>query len=153
VALIDLHGELPMIALLALVAASLLVAADAKDDDIKKEIARLQGKWVFVENEQDGKKVPEEDLKDCHLTFKNDKLTIRETPKAEDAGIAFKLDPSKKPKTIELGKGKNTVRGIYSLDGDTLKLCVALSQAESKFPTEFTGKQGYSLIVCKREKK
>ena len=38
-----------------------------------------------------------------------------------------KLDPSKKPKAIDItqlsGKGE-TIPGIYSIDGDTLKICM-----------------------------
>jgi uncharacterized protein (TIGR03067 family) len=145
------HGEPPMNALVALVAASLLVAADAKDDDIKKELEKLEGEWVVVENEKDGEKATAENIKGSGLTFKGDKLTMRD--KGEEVGIAFKLDLSKKPKTIELTLGMNIVRGIYSLDGDTLKLCVHLGRPDSKFPTEFTGMKGYSLAVLKREKK
>jgi uncharacterized protein (TIGR03067 family) len=136
--------------LLALVATALLAAADAKDDDIKKELENLEGKWTVIENEKDGAKATAENIKDSSLTFKGGKLTMRDAGK--EMAIKFMLDPSKKPKTIELTIENNTLRGIYSLDGDNLKICVHPGK-DSEFPTEFTGKKGYSLVVLKREKK
>jgi uncharacterized protein (TIGR03067 family) len=124
--------------LLALVATTLLAAADAKDDDIKKELENLEGKWTVIENEKDGAKATAENIKDSSLTFKGGKLTMRDAGK--EMAIKFMLDPSKKPKTIELRIEEGALRGIYGLDGDNLKICVHLGE-DSKFPTEFTGKK------------
>jgi uncharacterized protein (TIGR03067 family) len=140
-----------MHALLPLIAAGLLTAADAREDEARKELEKLQGKWLAVEFERDGDKVAEKDLKDSSATFAGNRVTMRDG--ASVRALEFKLDPSKKPKTIELTTGQQTVRGIYGLDGDSLKLCVHLGDPESTFPTEFTGKKGYLLIVLKREKK
>ena len=69
----------------------------------------------------------------------------------------MKLDPSKKPAhmdIIESNGGKDTVlKGIYVIDGDTLKVCFA--PPGDKRPTEFTtaGGSGEQLVVLKRDKK
>lgn len=69
-----------------------------------------------------------------------------------------KLDTSKKPKTIDTEqivgehKGK-TIQGIYEIDGDKLRVCMATPGKER--PTEFSAKagSGNSLAVYQREKK
>jgi len=70
----------------------------------------------------------------------------------------FKIDPIKKPKTIDYTvtdgpeKGK-TVLGIYELDGDTVKFC--FSAPDKERPSEFTAKEGSgrTLSLWKRNKK
>ena len=49
-----------------IVAASVLLAADNPKDAAKKEMEKLQGKWVRVagEREGEGEKVPEDTIKD-----------------------------------------------------------------------------------------
>ncbi len=67
----------------------------------------------------------------------------------------FKLDPSKKPKAMDLTlekKGKKeTALFIYELDGDNLKLC--WRKPGGKRPTHFTSKDTGGLMILKRNKK
>ena len=73
----------------------------------------------------------------------------------------FKVDPSKKPKEIDMkitedetGKHKGkTAQGIYALDGDTLKWCVA-EPGTTERPKEFAAPADTKLmfITLKREK-
>ena len=70
---------------------------------------------------------------------------------------AIKIDPTKKPKTIEFTftegqlQGKTSL-GIYELQGDTFKYCRAAP--DKPRPTEFSSKEGseQTLVVYKREK-
>src|SRR5262249_28291224 len=69
-----------------------------------------------------------------------------------------KIDPSKKPKTIDAmdteGKFKGkTSQGIYELEADTFKVCFA--EPGKDRPKEFstTKGTGHILHVWKREKK
>lgn len=58
--------------------------------------------------------------------------------------------PAVKPEDKVVKTEKKTVKGIYSLDGDTLKLCLA--EPEGPRPMEFTSANGQFLIVLKRAK-
>jgi hypothetical protein len=67
----------------------------------------------------------------------------------------LKLDPAKTPKTVDAsivrGPQKGEVLlGIYSLEGDTLKVCLQMSGQER--PTEFTAQAGSGrlYLVSKR---
>jgi uncharacterized protein (TIGR03067 family) len=69
----------------------------------------------------------------------------------------IEINPTKKPKTIDVkpeigtNKGK-TLLGIYELDGDSLKICLALPDKDR--PTAFAtaAENGQQLVVYKREK-
>jgi len=82
--------------------------------------------------------------------FKEDTLTARQPAK-------YKLDPAKKPKTIDvlptdgLDKDK-TIEGIYEIKGEELTVCVA--KPGSPRPTEFASKagSGHVLFVLKKAK-
>jgi uncharacterized protein (TIGR03067 family) len=135
--------------------ALILVAADDKDE-VKKEIERFQGTWVFESVNVEGEAAPAESLKGAKLVIKGDKFTAHEGK--EELHGTFKVDPSKKPKTLDVtfsdgpDKGK-TMQGIYELTGDTYKVCIGMPGKER--PKEFVSKKGsgHVLEVLKREKK
>jgi uncharacterized protein (TIGR03067 family) len=95
-------------------------AAEKKTDD-----ELIQGTWTVVSRELVGKKTPEAELKVLKVTIKDGTITTDDGKKKEKH--AYKLDPSQKPKAINLaGTGiysKETTFAIYELDGETLKLC------------------------------
>jgi uncharacterized protein (TIGR03067 family) len=122
-----------------------LIQARAADADQEK----LQGKWTVESFEYNGN--PVERMKDATREIKDGKYTL--TPKVGDViEGTIKLDPDKKPKTIDLDVNGNILKGIYELDGDALKLCYNLSDGER--PTEFASKPdtGVILILHKRAK-
>jgi uncharacterized protein (TIGR03067 family) len=139
--------------LLVVLVVGLLAAAEQKDD-AKKEQDKLQGTWAAVEGGPPG----------GQLTFAGDKFTIRDTKENKDvAKGTFKVDPSKKPKTIDMTvtedseggkyKGKTSL-GIYELDGDQLKWC-ANEPGKTERPKEFVKEASgdrYLLITFKRHK-
>jgi len=141
---------------LMVVAAGLLVAADAPKDDVKKELKKLEGTWVLVSGEQEGKEFSEDIIKSGKLTMTGDKHTVK-VGKDTIVGT-HTVDPSKKPKTIDATdtegpfKGKTTL-GIYEGDDDQFKVCFAAPDKER--PKEFTSKSGTGVFVhvWKREKK
>jgi uncharacterized protein (TIGR03067 family) len=136
------------------------VAGDAEDEAFKKELAALKGTWRPVSVEVDGMKIPEERLKEAFITrdetgkvkgWRGDQLVME--------GFVKKIDLTKKPRTIdsEITEGDNkgkTILGIYELDGDTFRVCVALPGTDER-PKEFSAKagSGCALMVYKREKK
>src|SRR5690242_9302756 len=105
---------------LTLLAAGLLVAADAKKDDAKKDQEAIQGTWKVVSGERGGK--PQENAKEFSITFDKDTFTVKQGDEVAVKGT-FKLDPSKSPKAIDMKitEGRNAqnngkeMRGIYEL--------------------------------------
>jgi uncharacterized protein (TIGR03067 family) len=136
-----------------MVAVVFCLAAEAKDD-AKKDQEKLQGDWTFVSGERDGQPFPEELAQSLKRTMTKDKFTIRNGEEVVSQGT-FKLDPSQKPKTIELKvEGSDQpVHGIYELDGDMFKICYAAPGEErpKKFSTQ--AGSGHTLGVWKRAKK
>jgi uncharacterized protein (TIGR03067 family) len=138
--------------LLLVVAAGLLVGADAKED-LKKEKEMLKGTWSVTAFEvPKGQKEPsEKELKGMKLIATEDKL--RAIFGDEDNPASYKLDPSKKPREIDIMlDGGKTLKGIYSLDGDTLKICVA---EKGDRPKEFKAdaETKAAVMTFKRDKK
>jgi uncharacterized protein (TIGR03067 family) len=145
-----------VMALLCAWATLLPAAADDKDDAAKKELEKFQGTWKFISMEQDGKQAPKSEETQT-ITFQGDKFAVKLGDKVIQAGTQ-KLDPGKKPKTVDAsvteGEGKGTTMlGIYELEGDTLKAC--FDPQGKKRPAEFktTSGSGYFLVVVKRVEK
>jgi uncharacterized protein (TIGR03067 family) len=119
------------------------------------ETDKLQGTWKVVSLERDGKAAPDEAIREQDpWIIKGDKIVMDE--KAKDGTSTYKVDPAKTPKTIDVAshdRGVKSVPGIYSVEGDTLKVCLS-SPANKERPTEFSAKEGSkaSLYVLERQK-
>jgi uncharacterized protein (TIGR03067 family) len=141
--------------LLVLAAGLGIVGSTAGDDRdaAKKELNGLQGEWALVSATRDGKDMPAERVNGYKNTVTGNKFTITSEGKTAEEG-SMKLDPSKKPKDVELllTEGKKAL-GIYELSGDTYKLCYAPPGKDR--PKEFSAKKGagYTLSVWQRKKK
>ena len=138
--------------------AGLLIAADAKEDEAKKDLAKLQGTWTLVSGERDGKKFTQEEIKQSKLIVKGNTWRIPKSNVGTSQEGTFTLDPTKKPKWTDSTTGSGpdkgkTWKGIYELEGDTQKVCLAPPGKDR--PKEFTSKagSGYIVQVWKREKK
>jgi uncharacterized protein (TIGR03067 family) len=120
-------------------------------DDAKEEMAKIQGTWQLVSAETDGKKLPEDQVRQTRVVIKGGKHTVYFGDKAVVKGVSFRIDPTKRPKevtdTLEDGR---EVRGIYELDGDTLRSCVA--GVDKERPKRLTGEagSGQTLRVFRR---
>ena len=139
--------------------AGVLLLAGGGDiaDAIKKDRAALQGTWKVVASEDNGEKVPAEDIKSLFLIFKGDAIYIREGGKAEER-FAFLLDPTRKPKEIDLilrvgAKKGHADRAIYQLEGDSLRICIQSNKDKAR-PRDFVSRagSGVSLVVMERTK-
>jgi uncharacterized protein (TIGR03067 family) len=143
-----------------LVIGLLLGAAPAPEDKAKKDREALQGTWRWVLSEQGGKELGD-DLRQHTLIFEKDTFAVKLGGRVIVGG-KFKLDPSKKPKTIDmtvtdspgdLDKGKE-IHGIYELDKDTLKWCTSEPGGTDR-PKEFSTKEGTRdlFVTLKKETK
>ncbi|HLJ95750.1 MAG TPA: TIGR03067 domain-containing protein [Gemmataceae bacterium] len=112
----------------------------------------LQGTWVATGLEREGKAMPKPTLESLHikLIFNGDKLTF-EYPDHTELGT-FKLEVSDGRKTIDVATGVDTSKGIYQLEGDSLKICGVPSSEER--PTDFTtrARSKQVLFILKRQK-
>jgi uncharacterized protein (TIGR03067 family) len=135
-----------------------LTAADDKAKAIKEDRKKYEGTWQVVSLEVDGNQSGEEDAKKITVVNEADgKWAIEVEGKVIARGTS-EIDPTKKPKAVDLtttegdDKGK-TYLGIYEFGDDTRKVCVA--QAGKERPTEFssTAGNGHILAVFKRVKK
>lgn len=109
----------------------------------------IDGAWVVVSVEFAGQTVGE--LKGATLLLADGKKTFRMPQGAEEEG-AYTLDSTKTPKQIDattVGK-PGVVKGVYSLDGDTLRMCFAHQGGQR--PDGFATQQGSDclLMVLKR---
>jgi uncharacterized protein (TIGR03067 family) len=131
------------------VAAFLLVGADDRDT--------IQGRWKLVSIERGGKPI-------ASRTEPNDKMTLviegdRYDWTSGDVPMegTYTLDPNKTLKEIDVtpiggpNRGR-TLKGIYKIEGDTLKVCLAGPGEERA--TEFESKEGsrHSFYIMRRVK-
>ncbi len=125
------------------------------------DLANLSGTWLTVSLVNDGKTLVDENSPPkagpaTKLVYDGNMWLIKVGDKTVASG-QFQIDATKTPKEIDIMdasglKNEKTKLGIYELDGDTYKFCLA--PAAKPRPTAFTSKAGtgHSLGVSKREK-
>jgi uncharacterized protein (TIGR03067 family) len=148
------------------------------DNTSKTDQEKIQGTWIIVsfklwddkgreidlvkEAKGDGGEKMAQLIKEKKLkwVFTGERLTFSggdETP-----SFKYKLDPSKKPKTIDVLDDKEPQKGIYTLDGKELKICSGGTKHVRSFPDkekvtpgdrpkDFTNPPGATLMVCQYE--
>jgi uncharacterized protein (TIGR03067 family) len=111
----------------AVLALSLFLAGgQAAQDDVKKELDKLQGNWAITMF--NGQALPAE--AEAFLTFKGDKYEQWNAGSVTERG-SIKIDPKTKPASIDLvitegnDSGK-TQPGLYEVNGDTLTVGLAM---------------------------
>ncbi len=123
---------LPLLITLALPA--LLVAAPVpKDKEKPKDEDAILGTWKIEKFDAGGGPggPPPGELDKIRFVFEKDgKMKFVGGPGGADAATTYKIDPTAKVKTLDLtmtrpGDQPQTALGIYELDGDTLKWCMA----------------------------
>jgi uncharacterized protein (TIGR03067 family) len=130
----------------------------ADEEAAKKELDALQGMWKVENLTQDGNPLPAATLEQITFVIKDNKYTVSLKGKEIESGT-IKLDPDKKPRTIDFeitsgnDKGKTQV-GIYELKDDTFKFSMA-PPGKKERPTELTStKDNHNVLsVLKRQKK
>jgi uncharacterized protein (TIGR03067 family)/uncharacterized protein (TIGR03000 family) len=101
---------------------------------------RIVGNWTVVSGEDNGKPMPAEKVKGSRVTISKDNITVHE--ENQKRVMSYKLSQNTTPKQIDLTtvegseQGK-TSQGIYSLDGDNLKISFGQER-----PKDFATKEG-----------
>lgn len=124
-------------------------AGQAAQDDVKKELDRLQGNWQVTSF--NGEAVPAE--AQFFLTFKADKYEQWVSGSVDERG-SVKLGVASKPKAIDLviAEGNDagkTQLGVYEIEGDTASVTLAIP-GETGRPSALT--QGALHVVLKKVK-
>jgi uncharacterized protein (TIGR03067 family) len=140
-----------------LLAVGLLMAAAARQARATdKDVDGIQGAWVPLSIQIDGRQLDKDELGEIKMRIKGNRYTVTNGTQVADQG-SFKLDATRKPRAIDTMPGQGpdkgkTMPGIYELSGDTLKICVAVPGKER--PGEFASKAGSDqvLYVLKRVK-
>jgi uncharacterized protein (TIGR03067 family) len=126
----------------------------SQDQAEKTDKEQLQGTWIMVSVEKDGKKVETPADKQTLMTFTGDKATFKSEKRNDDG--TFKIDAAKKPKEIDLinpkadNKEMETIRAIYELTGDTLRMAFP-AKREAARPASFDAKE-IVILTLKRNK-
>jgi len=114
----------------------------------------IQGSWRLVSLRQEGMEVPKTELAQVYFTITEGTISFGKV--GQDAsGFHYTLNSKKRPKTIDtthtLDPGKPIVQlGIYSLDGETLRLSIA--GAGMARPEGFDEKTATTLILERTKK-
>jgi uncharacterized protein (TIGR03067 family) len=83
---------------------------------------KFQGAWRPISAEKRGKKATDEEIAGLEFKFEGDKVHVTSKGRTEPEA-AFKLDPAKNPKEIDITPNEKTfILGIYKFDGDRLTL-------------------------------
>jgi uncharacterized protein (TIGR03067 family) len=118
---------------------------------------KLQGTWTATKAERDGKAA--DDVVGHRLSFNSNRFQIRSKDGKSLYAGTVRVDPSAKPAAIDFEhtegglKGK-AWKGIYALDGDTLKICDNAPKLDKGRPAAFEAKSGsgYVSITFERAK-
>ena len=118
---------------------------------------RLQGSWMATKAERDGKAA--DDVVGHRLSFTGNRFQIV----AKDGKPLYtgtvRLDPGAKPAAIDFDHTEGTLKGkawkgIYALDGDTLRVCDNAPNLDASRPVAFEAKSGsgYVFVTFERAK-
>lgn len=150
--------------LLAMLCVTSLMIATVRADEPKSDAEQLQGKWILHRGETNGVPLAEilekQGKKDLQIDFSGDLMTMSGVG-FQDHTCRFTLQPDQDPRAIDSvteetqGKAAKGTRvpGIYSIDGDTLKLCLP-NNADAERPKKFEAPigSGLSVLVLTRVK-
>lgn len=137
--------------------ATMVSAADLKEDAVKKDRKQIEGTWRIVAIEVNGNKLMEDDARKFSVVNGSDGTwSLLSEAKEISRGVST-IDPTQKLKTLDFtpteGEGKgNLYLGIYELGETTRKMCFAPPGRER--PTEFSSTSGNEqiFVTFEREK-
>lgn len=136
----------------------LALAQPSNEEKAKKDLERMQGTWTLHALEVNGKDVPAPKLEGTILIIKKDDYRTKVKDK-EQPGFRLKLDPSKKPKAVDMiktmpGSPDEVIKGIYTFEGDTLKFCRGLTKEQER-PNQFATwpDTNYFVVTWKKQGK
>lgn len=124
-------------------------------DRLKREEEKLAGTWRVVSVEAGGQAVPQNQFRGLKMTFNSGKFTAQSGAGDKQEGT-YKLDPSQGPKQIDIARkdgpkeGRDQL-GIYSLVGNTLKICTFGSAKSRPDSFDTRDRPAATLMTLRRE--
>jgi uncharacterized protein (TIGR03067 family) len=110
---------------------------------------RIQGTWTVVSAESRGKPLPDDMMQHVRLIFDGDTHTTKH--KNGEMRATFRLNPETTPREIDMDMDGHVGKGIYELEGDTLK--IVHGEVGDARPGEFPpAGSGLTVLVLSREK-
>jgi len=135
--------------------AAVVLAAGVAAADDKKDAAKLDGTYLIVSGERDGRPIPEAEIKGAVVTFKGDKVYGTDKDKKEFFAATFQIDTAAKPYKISMTstapKKDEKAAGVIEVGEDGVKICYALPGGAT--PTEFKAGEKQQCFVLKRQAK
>jgi RNA polymerase sigma factor (sigma-70 family) len=127
---------------------------------VTDELSKLQGTWIVVAAEEQGRTVLEEKIKAkaVRLLITADRFALKRGGQAESLEGRLTIDPTKRPKTMDWSAVKPDdtkaikVEGIYRLQADTLIFCYG-EKRPAEFKTSADLELDQRMYTFKRETK
>jgi uncharacterized protein (TIGR03067 family) len=104
---------------------------------IEKQVAKaedeLQGTWVLVASEVAGKRhvITGPEKERARISFSGNRSL--NTSKGKTTSSTFRVDATKRPKTIDFVSDNVTIKGIYEVEGEVLRLCMSPEERPGEF--------------------
>jgi len=120
------------------------VMAGGEKNDLKK----LQGEWMKTDSIYEGERIPP-DKGPAKIVVASDQLRVVENNGKITRLYRIEIDPTKNPAHMDfylkLGEDeKGPLRAIYSLDGETLRICLPRLPSQER-PKEFSSPKDSKL--------
>jgi uncharacterized protein (TIGR03067 family) len=123
------------------------LGAAPQDDATKKELARLEGRWLLVALERNGVTTGGDvALATVEVIVRGNQVLGADGK----AWVRIKVDPSTSPRVVDwthVDSGRTT-EGIYDLTGETWKVCLNTKvDGVKERPTSFNTKDNPSYVI------
>jgi uncharacterized protein (TIGR03067 family) len=140
--------------MLSLVGILTLIAPAPAEDSARAEHEKLNGNWRLISVEVEGKKMPSQQANEFSLTFKSGKFTSFRA--GEKKTGSYTVDPTKKPKTMDIVPDEGADKGktwslIYTLDGNTLRIIGAEIGKDRPANFDTKDRAGIILMILRHE--
>jgi uncharacterized protein (TIGR03067 family) len=129
------------------------LAGEAAGQDADKELQKLQGAWVMVSGEKDGKPISDEHVAQSKILYKGKEIQIFVPKQTGEMIVAdlVKIDPTKNPKEFHFIRRNGpsagqTLIGIYEFAGDD-QYKFAFDPSGKETLKEFATKPGTGHIM------
>ncbi len=121
-------------------------------DSAKDTAAKMEGKYMIVGGERDGKPIPKQEIAGSVVVISGNSIVGSDKDKKEFFACTFTLDTTSSPMKIAMTstspKTGDKANGIIKMNGDTIELCYALPGADT--PTDFKTKEKQNCFILKK---